>query len=246
MNEALMERFDALRENRLSEQERKSLEAELKSNPELQAQWLQYQEAERWLTVAGSLHLKTQMQAVAPGTGSPGLVVRLWQRKSWLVAAGIALLLSVSMWWWYPSAPPPNTLAAWYEVYPSENLRSEDEERDTPFALGMKAYQQRELAGAVERLSVVPENDPRYLETTFYRGVALLGLAQAEPAVLDLAWVVEQEDARFGEAAQWYLLLAYWQVGALDEAEALARRLREEASPFYAEQARAWQESLHK
>jgi hypothetical protein len=243
MTEEQMIRLEHYLDGSLSEAEKADLEAELAQKPELKIQIEKLRSARQVLETLASWEWKAKLQNLQPGGRSR--IRPFWSYSS--IAAAIVILVGVLGWLWMGKTnSSPVQFADLYEVYPAPSLRGERKLSADFWSEGVNAYLQGDLALAAQKLSLVAPESTRYMEASFYYGVASLGAEKANEAIAPLQRVLAAEDPRFSQAAGWYLFLAYWQAGDEFKAEQTVRLILEDSAHPYHAKAKAWQESQRK
>ena len=244
MTELQMNRLEQYLDDRLSETEKVGLEEELARNPALKTQLEQLGSARQVLEILGSWEWKAKLQNLQPG--GTNRVRAFWRYSS--IAAAAVILLGIFGWFWWGGETYSSQVqfADLYEVYPAPTLRGEEKLKNDPWSEGVNAYVRGDLGLAAQKMALVEPGSTRYIEASFYQGVASLGTEKPKEAISALQKVVEAEDTRFSQAANWYLLLAYWQSGDDDKASQTAQLILENPDHPYQAKAKAWQESQHK
>jgi tetratricopeptide (TPR) repeat protein len=126
-----------------------------------------------------------------------------------------------------------------FEPYPSGALRGVNDRVSD----GLTAYDHQDYANALAHWNAVDRNSPEYLSAQIYVGNALLAHGEAELAIIEFSEIIDRKDARFTQAAQWYLALAYLKAGKRESSIAILMNIQEFGTHAY--QARA-QELLNK
>lgn len=234
------ERIEAYLAGELPDAARAELEARLQREPALAESLDRHRAAHQLLGYSSTRQLKKKLQQWENGaedSARPGKVSPLY-RYRWVLAAGLALLLLAAAWGWVKSQYSDAALLAHYgTAYPALALRGEST-TDDPFVLGAQAYNQAQYTLAAEALAQVPSRDPRFVEAQFYLGQAYFQQQQYADALAAWQEVSRAEDPRFGQATEWYTLLAEIGAGLDEAAQFRLQRLQEDPDHPYAELAR--------
>lgn len=211
----------------MSEQDRLVFAERLAKEPDLQAQFTQYQDSRALLEQAVSLRLKKQMQQMQRPAAKVKPLANPWVRWSSL-AASIVLLLAAGFWWTNRSA---NSYDDYFEAYALVNgLRGTENMADR----WQEAYQRQDYPLAKGVLSQIKEHEAVWVEAQFYLGNIALAEAKPQEGIKPLQAVVDAQSVRYQTSAEWYLLLAFWGSEDFSSVEDLAKAiLSDEQHPYY-------------
>jgi len=136
-----------------------------------------------------------------------------------------ALIIAFTMW---PSSPvTPETseeklMALLSDHYsnpiPRDLVKGAEEDRaniQNAYAL----YQAKDYENAIPLLENVVNTDPTNDEHRFYLGLSYLYNKDAEKAVTEFEWILNQENSNYSDAATWHIALAYTEAGNYDTAK---------------------------
>lgn len=147
-----------------------------------------------------------------------------------------AILLAVIAYFWLTDSPSNEALfAAHYEAFP--NLiapidKGADVEND--LAQALRAYERGDFQEAVVLFESLPELDKN---GQVYYGLSLLSVEQNTNAVAQLQVVASDKNARYQQAAQWYLALAFLKTGDRSSSKSVLKQIIERPDHRYLDKA---------
>lgn len=206
-NETLVE---AYLDGTLSPQEVKEFEGRLLRDAELQHELKLQRDTRGLLALNRGPVLKKQLQEIEAAHHKQ--IRPLWQNW-YAVAAVVIVLIGIGALLWQGTLHNPYESA--FEAYP-DRITMRQANSDSLVNQAMSAYRKGNFDQAIPSLSQLKEMEPDQVTYQFYLGVAQLGAGLAGDAISTLEPL--RSHNLFGEAATWYLALAYGQSG--DEAKA--------------------------
>lgn len=234
----------------LSGEEVEALKKDLEASEALRQELEQLKEAKQVLAAA---HRNTILKDIDKIAAAPPKVVPLKRNRSWLRVASILFLVAaLALYFLVLPSQFSNTalLAQYHEPYPSSgNLLGIDQEArpNTFYKAGIRFYDQKNYAKAIEQLQQVPNNSTYYLSGQFYLANAYLAKQEATQAVPIFTQLLSNDlDASEQSRLQWYLALSHL---AADQEELAKQQLSQlsenEADLFYQRKAQGLLKQLN-
>jgi tetratricopeptide (TPR) repeat protein len=149
--------------------------------------------------------------------------------RKWFVALGITTLLLVGAFSFYQYQQNIQHIAKLTALMkeitmPMELLVAIPEKPFDAFTLGLQAYEQRNYLLAVEQLKKYLYTQPKDVFAGVYLGISQYFLGENDNAIQTLLPLIGVQEP-INYAAQWYVSLAYLQVGNKKEAEKWLKNL---------------------
>jgi tetratricopeptide (TPR) repeat protein len=226
----LIERYHL---NDLSPEELADFNKRLENDEEFKREFEELQSAFTAITRFGENEMRAKMNAWDEelDTGTRVQVNRKW----YLIAASVAVILSVAIYvQTFTGAGPDELYAAYYEApgVPNISVRgqatAEMELLESAYADFESGNFEDAATGFNEYLNTVDDNQAR-----FYYALSLIEEGQTDSGIELLEEVVDSSD---DEKYKWYLGLNYLKLSRSDDAERIFREL--ESSDAYADKAR--------
>lgn len=98
-------------------------------------------------------------------------------------------------------------------------------------------YKTDQYEATLPLLEELIRQEPENLSYILYQGICYLGLESPQPKETIRLLSPLQEDMNFGQAAEWYIALAYFLDDDLDRGKNLAQKISEQESHSYRTQA---------
>lgn len=179
--------------------------------------------------------LKSELQEIeAKGGKNPAKIRRLYWMAGISAAAAIALLL-IYIGLLPRFAPSPGDLFSQY-FEPMPNILASIERGQDNSASDSTA-QEDEISFGTGAPTATNDEEIRLIED-FYQANELLGEDKAAEAILLLTPLAGQ-DSDFGQAASWYLALAYLKTLDLDQAKELFQKMSKDTAHPYQQESEA-------
>lgn len=194
----------------------------------------------------GRIALKTRLQAIHEA-GPPqtvAVVIPLWKRAGFRVAAALALVAVLALLWWQ-QAPGADQLYATHYAPLENKVTTMGIAQDAAIEQGMAHYDAGDYNKALEAFDKAlstPSDDTKIL--LLYRGICLLEVNQPVEAQTAFATIVETNDVLYRGPARWYRALAHLKIGATDACRADCEQLVADKEPKYAAMAAKLLEDL--
>lgn len=159
------------------------------------------------------------------------------------VAIAASVLLLVAVGWWVFRSPEPQVLyTAYYEPFP--NLIAPIDKSETAESLpakALQAYERKNYQEAVQHFEALQQAANRSVtdslvfsaDEQLYYGLSLLENRQERAAIAMLNTIADDPNARYQQAAQWYLALAWLKVGDLDKSKVVLDLILDEPEHRY-------------
>lgn len=147
-----------------------------------------------------------------------------------LLAAGLAILISIGFWLYPLQVNEVHPLYAEYGQLPPRiespvmgPTSTESFLNHSQYA--MVAYEEGKFESALAEFKTLQAIFPQNDSLQFYIGNTLLAMHQADSAILYYEKVMEQSESIFWQDAQWYKLMALLKAGEEDKAKQYLREL---------------------
>ncbi len=165
----------------------------------------------------------------------------------WASVAAIGLLLLLAYQFLLPN--PTTTLAENFDTHfqPYKmilNQRDGDESNVYQIKLkqAIKAYENENYAQSGLLFEELNREKPGQISTQFYQAMSNLAAQNTESAIVGFKDLLKKKDHLFEEQSEWYLALAYLQLGNPEQAKDILQKITPEA--FNYKEARAILKSL--
>jgi tetratricopeptide (TPR) repeat protein len=237
------DRIEAYLEKTMSEKDLQAFEQEIKQDSGLAKELASHRHTRKVLAVDRRSSLMRELQdAENSATPEEAPVRTLLNWKPFMAVAAVLLLLLAWALFLRPEAGTDPTLLASeaFEAYPATGTLMGDgssPEKDA-YAEGIAAYDERDYILAIEKLELVPQDDPRYGASRLYLGNVYLALVEPDKAIEVLEAAQKAGDANLREAIQWYLGLAYLSDGNEKMGRSLLENLATTSTDIYGEKAK--------
>ena len=219
-----MEEFDIDRlkdylNNRLSKEEKDSIESRLESDPEFKEQF----RIHKSLLVGVEYHFDKQLKQSLKNHET-----KLKKRKLSLVmsiAASFLIIAMLSYWIWDINPGHSDVFLKYYKPY--YNVVDEPQRDSVLFpddATAFQLYDKGEYLNAIGGFRNALTRNPHNAQASFYLGLSYLAVNQPDSAVRFLDKSYPGEPA-LSEPAQWYVGLAYLKSGRTEEAKKVFKEI---------------------
>ena len=244
MKEALLDKIEAYLNGQLDAGTEAAFEREIEQNPDLARAVDNFGVANDALEVLIADNLREEMKSWSGEQKTTNVVSINRNRRSrmryWAAAASVALVLGFFGLNIFSNGFSNDVLGRdFYENYEVSGLRSA-RAADNPLATGLSAYAEKDFAAAAEVFRGVPAADDRYEEAQFLLGHTLMEQRDYAAAADQFGRVIEQNDVRYRETAEWNQLLAWLHLDRTD-ATFQARLQKIVADPAHSKNAEAVQ-----
>lgn len=197
--------------NELSDAERKELEAQLETDKDLANELDRRQTAHQMIDFMISESLRNQLKALeAEDSKVVSLASRTRRLYTLAIAASVIILIG-AFFFLIPGGQSLSNqqLAMNYYEAPVFTMRSSgDETIEANLAAGLQALRDTDYRAAIQNLEQIsPEND-QYIMARYYLGHAHFLAREYTAAGNYFAEVINSNDIRYIEDAQWYALLS--------------------------------------
>ena len=205
--------------NRLSKEEKDSIERKLESDPEFKEQF----RINKSLLEGIEFHFDKQLKQ-----SFKDREIKLKKRRLSLVmsvAASFLIIAMLSYWMWDINSGHSDVYLKYYKPY--YNVVDEPK-RDSVLlpddASAFQLYDKGEYSEAIGGLRNALVSNPNNAQASFYLGLSYLALNQPDSAVryLDKSY---QGESSLSEPAQWYLGLAYLKSGRTEDAKKVFKEI---------------------
>lgn len=147
-----------------------------------------------------------------------------------------------------PSSRPPQYLAVAADFreparFPTDNLRHDDDTLDA-LDSALLDLSERRFGSGLARLRTIGADHPRRLDAQYYQGLGHYAQGAFGKAVPFLKIAADIPDYLHAEQAEWYLTLAYLQLGQVQSCQARARQIAADDGHAHQERARELLERL--
>lgn len=139
----------------------------------------------------------------------------------WLAAAAVLLLLAFGFLW-QRSNSGPQFSDYFIHFEQLDTFRGED--ANAPFAKAMEAYNRRHYEEVYALLKQVENPDS---EVYFFMGVSALAQEKTAEAITALKLSGTEPANRYYQQTRWYLALALWQSGRIEDSKVQLKRINE-------------------
>ena len=250
-NQEIYEAIEAYLSGNLKGTDLTDFEARLRSDSELAAQVLLFQDMDEALNDRPVLNfqklVRSEGAAFIEKDQSEKATVRNidWSRRYLAIAAALLVaVLSITVLWNIRSVPPSSgkeLFAQNFETYTlNQSIRSEETTGDSAIQLGIQQYQANDYQAAAATFQELAANADQDMVIAFCLGNAYLN-QQAPP--LDLAEQQFQKIIREGESiyvprAKWFMALIFLEKEEIKQAESLLQEVAKSQDNF-GEKARA-------
>lgn len=215
MSHKYFDRIEKYFSGEMSPEERQAFEAELKENADLQREFNKHTLAQDALEVAIEDDLRQSFSSWDQEWGAKGTARSLSSRKLWYrlsIAAGILIILSVSAWQWSVSQYSDQALFENYALAAEiPDIRGAG--NSNILAEGLSFLRTEQYQQALSFFQTIPPESDRYTEAQYWLGVAYFNIDQFDQAQAAFQTVVDRQDIRFFEKAEWYLVLCHLGMG---------------------------------
>lgn len=190
----------------LSPEESFAFKAKMESEPDFAREVEAHKEANETVEMYTKIRLKEKVKTlhhkakVKPGVG---------QRRIYSIAASISILILAGALWFANANFSNQALVADHFQLPAFTQR--DIDNDNLDELSKKvadAYAAKDYIQAISLLSSIPES-PLYNEAQYHLGNLYLETNQPAKAIAPLETLIDRNDARYVENAQWLLVVAH-------------------------------------
>lgn len=237
MDEFDIDRLKDYLDNRLSKEEKDSIESRLESDPEFKKQF----NIHKSLLEGVEYHFDKQLKQ---SFKDREIKQRKRRRLMVMAAAASFLILAIlSYQLWDTNLNHTEVFLQYYKPY--YNVVDEPNRDSVLLADGASAFQlydKGEYPKAIEGLRSALASDPHNAQTSFYLGLSYLAANQPDSAIRYLDKGYPGESA-FSEPAQWYLGLAYLKSGRTEAAKNIFKEISD-ATGAYQDRAESILEDL--
>ncbi len=199
------------------------LEAEVQQQKEVRSLW---QEAENELFKS---ELKEILPPLSQTSGSKMRPLPLLQRK-WVYALAAAILLLLCLPFVFQSGSAQwegkDVFAQNFQQFDMRlnTIRGGDETDSLKFLI-QSQYQSGEYAKSIPLLQQLIAQEPENPSYKLYLGICYMGKPAPQPQDAIAIFKALQDDLNFGQAAEWYLSLAYFLDDNVEEGKRLAEKI---------------------
>ena len=219
MEEFDIERLKDYLNNRLSKEEKDSIENRLESDPQFKEQF----EINKSLLEGIEYHFDKQLKQ-----SFKDREIKLKKRKLSLVLAVAASFLVIAIFSYRAWDINPNHTEVFLKYYKPYYNVVDEPKRDSFLladdASAFQLYDKGEYRKAIGGLQSALTRNPQNAHASFYLGLSYLALDQPDSAVRYLNKSYQGESA-LSEPAQWYLGLAYLKSGRTEEAKKVFKEI---------------------
>lgn len=111
-------------------------------------------------------------------------------------------------------------------------IRGENQDMEQKLKQALGYYDQENFEKALPLFQELAANDTKATNFQFYSGICLLGLKKSKEAIASFEKVNQANDRRLQAPAEWYLALAYLQLGQREEAQKRLQQIIENNTVF--------------
>ena len=212
-----IDKIESYLNHELSDVERAEFEAALKKDVHLAEELGRRQAAHTAIDYLIAEDLRTELKAMEKeATQTP--IIPLRKRKIFPLAIAATLIILVGAFFfinpWGPSSPTDSILA-YYEA-PDDAMRSSTgDELPTELVQARQSIQARAFDAAIRQLQTVSPDDQHYIYAQYLLGHAYFGKEEYAAAQQSFEFVIERDDLRYKEEADWYGLLGCLMHGSM-------------------------------
>lgn len=197
LDEQKLQLFENYTSGDMPEEEKKRLEDELNSNPELKELFNEFNQAVMLINEEG---LRREISDIHDRNSSKTISIK--KVIPYAVAASIAGVMLISYFVWPQKRMPSELFMSYYEPYP--NIYQTRSQESTDLASALINYSSGDYEGALNSLNSLKESTDG---VHFYRSLCYLSLNQPEEALRSIKNL--SKTTVFNEQAQWYTGLAF-------------------------------------
>ena len=227
------QRIEQYRFGPMSESERAKFEQDLIENPKLNHEFQLDIELEDSLKQYDIIDLRRKLfRAMNEEKLQVKVPIRKSYHSKWyMVAASITflVLLGGALHLMNPVKYTNNTLFEMY--YSGENAHSITRSAGNNNDEAMTKYREGDFNSALVLFNEILDKDPSNIYIRYYTGLASIETNQADKAITEFKYIIDQKNNLFVENAQWYLALTYLKNNQVTEAKDLLVQIKNSTNP---------------
>ena len=228
MNNQNVDIIEGYLDGTLPEAERQQLEERLVNEADLQAALQWHRDLRKIAIAAEEVRL---IQFLKNTSSQPAKIVKL-SYKVYSLAAVILLLILAGIWWLIPR-PSADLFADQFQPYPNVSVPLERNElREDLKIRAFQTYERADYPLAAAQFDSLLQTDSNS-DYRFYLAMSQLSTEQYLSAIENLQMVQQNENSNLQEYSIWYLALAYWKVGDVNQSTILLKNIAaDDQHPF--------------
>ncbi len=209
MNERTIERLNNLYRNKISENQKKELKAELKSDAEFAKRAKEYLEMFAAIEAVGEAGLKAQL--IQEYKRDEKSKVRTLFTKYYQMAAVILVIIALPFSYLYLNDTPScqDLFTTNFEPLSEESMRNST--AITPMSNALQLYDTKKYNAAISAFLVLSESDLQTASAQIYLAISYLAVEKPKEAIPYLE-SVKTGTSMYKTDAAWYLILAHLQM----------------------------------
>lgn len=252
MNKSL-ENIEAYLHNLMTGKEQDDFKKELKSNPNLQNELDMYEEGNEILEHLVSKQLQNDLDTwwdQAEGMKTNNARIVGFSRRSWIIAAGLGLLISVAGWLLISEKKPnksPHAIADRYIADISiSHLKGNSSDIKTNYIKGCEAFDTKNYEAAITILEKVETGSAIYYDAQMIIGYSYAKLKKWNNADLVFNGIIENGRPKLSDEASYLQILTMIKGGQnKKEIQALLDKIVADEGHDYNQKARTLKEALN-
>lgn len=236
---ALLKYYDqiiAYDSGQLSLVEKNNFEQKLANDSTLKKELEAYQAAKEVGNYLAYLETKSLLQKIGT-TRKKSTKWLTFVSKKWAFAAAISLLIGLASWYFYLQQNDTKQKLAteYYYALDFSEVRS-GKTQETIFQTAMDAYHANKYQQTLRILNNLSVE--KTTEAELLKGYCFFNLEQPKNAIIAFSFVIQQNDSRFKDNAQWQLALCHLMLGETDKATQILNTFTISTIPFYSNRAK--------
>lgn len=238
MNAELLEQIEAFLEGKIDREELQKLaDAEGVENLETEIEW--FRNSRTAVEAAG---LRKQLDELLPQAEEKPAKVRRLRPTRWILAAAASVLLILAIYWGQQNSTPD--LYTQYEYIDPGLPVLMSQSEDHLLYDALTYYGEENYPVAAEKLQSIREQYAESDTLNYYLGASLLYQGETEAATPYLQQVLNTENSRFQQRAEWLLVLTALRANELDTVKTRLENLLQTPDHEFFEQAQNLQDAL--